>query len=263
MADPSHGAVCAVHPDLAAVDTCSRCGNFACASCLVPRPSGGPVCSTCAEREPHELLPWDDRQNLGLFKAYWKTCWRLMMAPSAFGRSPREGSVSSSMVFALLSAIVGISTTALAYAAIFAVAASFAAPGANGDFPLAWAGVGLGVGMFVGMVAITWVLTFVMASLDHLVLKLVGAQPQEWAVSYRATCLSMAPYIIGVVPICGAYVFPIWAVVLKVFAYRAFHRTTGGKAAAGALGAPLVLGCCCGGGYVAFIFAAVTSGTLH
>ena len=50
-----------------------------------------------------------------------------------------------------------------------------------------------------------------------------------------AGALSMAPYAVGLIPLCGLYVFPIWSLVLKVFAYRAFHRTTGGKAAAGAL----------------------------
>jgi len=73
-------------------------------------------------------------------------------------------------------------------------------------------------------------------------------------VTFRGTALAMAPFLCGLVPLCGYYVFPIWWVVLKVFAYRAFHRTTGGKAAFGAIGpiATALLLCC---GFYAVIFA--------
>ena len=45
----------------------------------------------------------------------------------------------------------------------------------------------------------------------------------------------MGPFILGAIPFCGFYIFPFWTPVLKVLAYRALHKTTGGKATAAAL----------------------------
>jgi len=59
------------------------------------------------------------------------------------------------------------------------------------------------------------------------------------------------------VPVCGMYAYPIWQIVCQIFAYKAVHKTTGGKAAAGVL---LPVGVCCGLYAVvyAIIFAAAS-----
>jgi len=43
------GARCAVHVDIAAIDTCSRCGNYVCAGCMEIH-NYETICGTCAER---------------------------------------------------------------------------------------------------------------------------------------------------------------------------------------------------------------------
>jgi hypothetical protein len=52
----------------------------------------------------------------------------------------------------------------------------------------------------------------------------------------------MGPYLLGLLPVCGFYIFPIWSIVLRIFALMHFHRVSGGKATAAVL-APLVLFC--------------------
>jgi hypothetical protein len=66
----------------------------------------------------------------------------------------------------------------------------------------------------------------------------------------RAYSLALAPNLVGLVPICGLYVMPFWAIVARVFNYRAAHQVTTGKAVIGALVPTLALGCLCLGAYV-------------
>ena len=51
-------------------------------------------------------------------------------------------------------------------------------------------------------------------------------------------------------PLCSIYVFPVWALVLRVFTIHKLHRTTAGVGVASAL-IPLVLCCGLGGGLYA------------
>lgn len=48
------GARCALHPDLQAVESCSRCGAFVCAGCLEFHLDGGTRCQNCMNRERTE-----------------------------------------------------------------------------------------------------------------------------------------------------------------------------------------------------------------
>ncbi|MHB8874706.1 MAG: YIP1 family protein [Myxococcaceae bacterium] len=243
-------AACAAHPELAAVKTCPRCGNFACPGCLVMLPGGVELCRRCESSGLAGFLPWDRREELGTLRAWWQTSMKLISAPNVtFAQTPQDGSLGSSLLFASISYVMGMLTTLLLYAIILGGVFAF---GGMKDGPFegtgAAAGVAIGVGIFLAyfvmLVVMGMVSLMFMSALDHLALKLVGANPGPWTVTVRAGALSMAPYLVGLIPLCGLYVFPIWSIVLKVFAYRALHRTTGGKAAAGALlpvGALMVL----------------------
>jgi len=236
-------AACAVHPELAAMKTCPRCGNFACAQCLVVLPGGVELCRRCEATGLKDFLPWDRRDELGTFRAWWQTSVKLLSSPTAtFAQTPREGTLGSSLLFAVISNLAGVFTTAVLYGIGIGAALGFAAK-TDGKGPFADAGVAGSVAMGFGIFLFYLVLLVVMSAvsllfisaLDHLALKLVKAEPADWTVTVRAGALSMAPYIVGLIPLCGLYVFPVWSLVLKIFAYRAMHRTTAGKAAAGAL----------------------------
>ena len=83
---------------------------------------------------------------------------------------------------------------------------------------------------------------FLVSGLDHLMLMLLGANPRPYTVSVRAQALSMGPYLLGLIPVCGMYVFPLWSMVLRIVALMHFHKTSAGKATVAVL-APLVLFC--------------------
>ncbi|PZR07180.1 MAG: hypothetical protein DI536_28390 [Archangium gephyra] len=48
------GARCAKHPDVQAVENCSRCGAFVCPSCLEFHLDGGIRCANCMDRDRTE-----------------------------------------------------------------------------------------------------------------------------------------------------------------------------------------------------------------
>jgi hypothetical protein len=257
---------CAVHPGVMAVRPCPRCGTFACASCLVTMPAGDQLCVRCEASGVAGLLPWDQREQLGTLRAFFSTSWKVISGPDVtFTSARQEGSLGSSMLFATLANIAGMLTTLVAYGFIFG--GMFLFGGENGGLFKEWSGPAV-AGMIVAGVLGYLVLLVLMglgsllffSALDHLALKLVGANPAAWTVTVRAYALSMGPYLVGLIPFCGFYVFPIWSLVVRVFAYKGLHRTSGGKAALGALlpiGAFVLL---IVGGYALLLVAVMNAG---
>ncbi|WP_375755849.1 YIP1 family protein [Corallococcus exercitus] len=254
--------VCAVHPEWRSVATCPRCGAFACARCLRQGPEGA-ICVTCHEREPLGQLPWDQREQLGTLKAFWRTCYGLLMQPTATLRGVNpDAPVSSSMTFVFLSAIAGFLTTGIVYTAIIGIILGLVPQADKGvEDPEA-----MKLWMTVGMAAWTVLMPFVSAGmtlanagLDHLILRMGGVE-RGFSVTMRAHALSQAPYIVGVIPFVAVYAAPFWAMGLRAFTYRSLHRTSWGTALAGALLVPVLSCCLCGGFYGALMFAAFNNG---
>ena len=256
VAPGSTEPTCAVHPRMKGLGVCSRCGAFACASCLHANPQGLAICASCHEREPDVLLPWDRREELGTFKAFYKTCVEVLLRPGpTFSESRTEGTVGSSLLFSLLCGFLAFFTTGIVYAVFFG-AMSMALPSDTGEGPspseFRWIMVAM-MGAWIVLAPVMAVVTTVVnAAIDHLVLRMCGVT-RGFQVTLRANALSQAPYALGVVPICGAQVAPIWTMVARVFAYRGQHRTTWGVAALGALLAPMATLCLCGSAYVAML----------
>lgn len=243
-------AKCARHPDVRASGACSRCGTFGCGTCLTQRGEAW-LCPDCVGRSAR--LPWDEREQLGLWRAWWRTSVMMISSPVQTLQSAEPSApVGSSMLYAGLSSLAGFVPTLLLYAVVLVPVMALSSAKADLGLPGA-AVVGVGavayIGVLFGMQVVS-VLFF--AGLDHVALLMLGAQPKSYAVSLRASALAMGPYLLGLVPLCGLYVFPLWSLVLRIIGLVHLHRTTGGKAAAAVL-LPGVLLC---GGLVA-LYAAV------
>nr|WP_242589103.1 YIP1 family protein [Corallococcus macrosporus] len=173
-----------------------------------------------------------------------------------------DAPVGSSMKFVFLSAIAGFLTTGIVYTAIIGIILGMV-PEANAgvDDPQAmklWMTVGMAA-WTVLMPFVSTGMTLVNAGLDHLILRMGGVE-RGFSVTMRAHALSQAPYIVGVIPFVAVYAAPFWAVGLRAFTYRSLHRTSWGTALAGALLAPVLSCCLCGGFYGALMFAAFNNG---
>lgn len=236
---------CAIHPSVRAEQACSRCGAFACRDCLRSTPEGLPLCVTCQTREGATDLPWDQREKLGTVSAFARTCWAILWHPGqTLDRANPSGSMGSSLGFVVLAQITQYLTTGLLYSAM---AVAFLGLNIFGEgqkagrlTPATSTGIAVGfIALMVFMViALGMGAALLLAGLDHLVLRAIGARPRPYHVTLRAHALSMAPCLVGLVPLCGLYVAPVWMVVVRIFAYRGLHRISTGKAVAGALAVP-------------------------
>jgi len=259
-AQPGTFACCRLHPTRPAVQPCSRCGNFACAECLVPGREGL-VCRDCEARAPTDVVAWDQRREVGLFKAFWRTCVLFISSPQQVLQTLRpEGSASESFLFMVLAQGAGIATSFLLYALIVVVAAipaAFSDPDAVVVIPIVLGGMLIGLPFVVVSQGFGVLLV---ASIDHLALKVLGATTQPWSVTMRAAAFAHSPLLIGLFPICGLYVAPIWSLVLKVFTYKYLHRTNWGLAVVGTLLGPFVLSALFVGLYLVMAVIVVAAG---
>ena len=249
-------AHCATHPEALAVGACSRCGTFGCATCLTQRGDEW-FCPPCLERVGS--LAWDDRETLGLWRAWWRTSLATMGSPTeTFSRASPDGSYGSSVKFAALSSLTGLVPTMLVELMLVGAAAAFGfsqRKDAVGAGEIAVIVLLLPLGLVMGA-AFQLALLFFFAALDHVGLMLVGAKPKSYQVTVRANALAMGPSLVGLIPFCSLYVVPLWSLGLRVVANAHLHRITVGRAAAGVL-PPTVVFCGLGlTGYVAFIVLA-------
>ncbi|WP_338873194.1 YIP1 family protein [Myxococcus stipitatus] len=266
MAPPpdSGAAVCAVHPAWVSVQSCARCGAFACAACLRSGPKGALYCVRCQERSQHEPLPWDQREELGLMKAFWRTCVEVMLRPgAAFTRMQPEGRVRDSLLFVLLSTFTGYFTTVVLYFAILMAFPNFEKVFSHGQQRMDTGSFRLAIG---ALFIFWWVMaplgnmagTLLAAGMDNLVLRMTGA-PSSFNTTLRGHAFSQGVFLLGLIPFCSLYVTPLWSIGVRIMAYQKLYRLGWGRATVGALVGPLLL---CGlflGGYTAlWMFIAST-----
>lgn len=267
MAPPpeSGAAVCAVHPAWVSVQSCARCGAFACAACLRSGPKGALYCVRCQERSQHEPLPWDQREELGMMKAFWRTCVEVMLRPgAAFARMQPEGSVRDALLFVGLSTFAAYLTTMCLYFAILMTFPNFERVFSQGQGATDGASFRLAIGALFVFCLVAAPLgsivgTLLAAGMDNLVLRMTGA-PSSFNTTLRAHAFSQGVFLLGLVPFCSLYVTPLWSIVVRIMAYQKLYRLGWGRATVGALAGPLLF---CGlflGGYAAlWMFIASTA----
>jgi Yip1 domain len=246
-------AACAIHPERQALQICTRCGNFACEECLSGSPPGETLCAACVAREGVSRLPWDDRHELGLFRAFFRSVGAIMLSPrKTFSTTRFSGDLGESLLFAGIANFFGYFPTF----ALFALIGVFMPEPANANpspIPLRLVVMGTYGVMALGSPFLGVAVTTLIAVLDHVVLRALG-KPRPLETTIRAAALAQAPMVIGLLPFCSLYITPFWGLVAKVFAYRGMHRTTTGVAVGGAILVPVILSVAfCG--FYAILFA--------
>lgn len=256
-------AVCATHKETPALQPCGRCGTFYCGACLERAADGQMYCVQCRSRS---TLAWDQRDQLGMMRAWFLTSKSLMLEPTqTLQAAPRDGTVGSSLLFAVISCLAGFLPTLLLYLVGFGgallVAASESSKGLNGP--------GLGIGVVGGiavfliylvmLIGIQIASVFGLAGIEHLVLHLTGEREiGGYTATLRAHVLGLAPFILGLLPICGFMVMGLWSLVLRCLTLMHLQRVSAGKAVAAVL-APLLVLCGCGGLFYFLAIAAAVS----
>lgn len=197
-------------------------------------------------------LPWDRRQELGLFTAFFETLKLVLLNPSAaFSAMKTEGGLGEPLIYALIGGSVGC----IVYFLFSIFMSSF---GIMSDRNALAGLMGLGIGtVFVFLFIPVFVALglFIGAAVLHLCLMLVGGAKRTFETTFRVLCFSAgSTYPLMIVPVCGGMIAGLWCLVVECIGLARAHETTTGRAVLAVL-LPIIV--CCGGGLVLAIMFGV------
>jgi hypothetical protein len=197
-------------------------------------------------------LPWDRRQELGLFPAFFETLKLVLLNPSvAFSTMKPEGGLGEPLIYALIGCSIGC-----VFYFLFSIFMSSFGILSNRN---ALAGImGLGVGaifIFLFIPVFVALGLFIGSAIIHLCLTLVGGARRSFETTFRVVCFSAgSTYPLMILPICGGLIAGIWCLVVECIGLGRAHETTTGRAVL-AVFLPLIV--CCGGGFALAIMFGV------
>src|SRR5438132_14291177 len=223
-------------------------------STSTPPPAG----TTLEAPAPRSGLPWDQRQQKGLFNAFIETLQMVLSKPTAaFTAMKREGGLGEPLIYAVIGGTFGT---------IFAVIYNFVLRSFSW-FADRQAGLGHLIGglVWIALLILAPVLvaigTFISSAIFHLCLMIMGGAKQSFETTFRVICFaggSINPLL--VIPFCGGLIVGIWKIVLYCIGLARAHETDTGRAILAVL-LPVIV--CCGGViFLAVLVPALTFG-LH
>ena len=209
---------------------------------------------------------WEQREQLGIVKAGWETIKAVLLKPSeAFQTMKREGGIGSVLlypvIFGSIGSIVGLLYQFLIQMGTSSVAAQ-TAPQTPGFNSMMFAGMTGGMMLIFAILMPAFVALgcFVGAGILHLSLMICGGAKQPFETTFRTYCyVQGSAGILQLVPLCGAMVSGIWALVCLCIGLSKTQEISVGKAVLAVL-LPTVV-CCVGaflviGAIMGAVFAA-------
>jgi hypothetical protein len=198
-------------------------------------------------------LPWEHRQELGFFKAYFDTVIMVLTKPGeAFALMKTEGDMMGPMLFALIGGCAGIIVSVLLQLALHSI--GFMANRQSAMFGLGVVGIWSLLYIVLAPVLVV-VGIFLVSGVLHLCLMMVGGAKKSFETTFRVVCFSSgSTYLLSMIPFCGGMIAGVWNVVVEIIGLARAHETDTGKAVMAVL-LPIIV--CCGGGLLfAFIMGA-------
>lgn len=194
------------------------------------------------EAAPASGLPWENRQQLGLVKAWLDTVGLLIGKPGeAFAMMRPEGGLVDPLLFGLIGGCAG-SLVSILFQGLMQSIPGFGS--SNDVFSL----FGLSRGAFFIIYAVLSPLLvllglFIGSAILHLCLMLVGGANRSFETTFRVACFSSgAANLFSMIPMCGGLITAVYQVVLDCIGLTRAHQTTTGKALM-AIFLPLIV-CC-------------------
>jgi hypothetical protein len=202
--------------------------------------------------------PWERRRELGLFAAWSQTLWMALFEPGKLFAATRLDRGSDQLGFAILTGSV--------FLFIGQIFERLLLPGqreqalkmieqlkdrgvqlpptlqkwmlaGNDNSLLATIGIALLAPVFV------FLFTYLNAGITHASAMLIGQAKRGFAASFAAAAYATAPIVLLVIPGCGQFVAPLWAVVLTGVGLKITHGISSERAAASII-APYIFLCC-------------------
>lgn len=202
---------------------------------------------------------WERRDVLGMPKAAIETIKAVLSRPSeVFARMKQEGGLASPLIFnVIVGSIGGLATVAYQFVFQASTFAMIPNQGGNGGQQVAAvAGVGMILFIYALFVPVMVVAaSFLGAGLLHLSLMILKCANRPFETTFRVHSYSAgSAAVLQLVPLCGAWVSGIWALVCTVIGISKTHNISTGKAVL-AVFLPMIA-CCVIVGVFAAIFAA-------
>jgi hypothetical protein len=209
-----------------------------------PPPAATVATSTSTAPAPRSGLPWDQRQQRGLFTAFVETLQMVLSRPSeAFTAMKREGGLGEPLIYAVIGGSAG-----LVIYFIYNFAFQSLGMMASQNNPLTHL-VGTGIaGIFLIICAPILVVIgiFINAAILHVCLMMVGGAKQSFETTFRVVCFEAGSvYPLMIVPFCGGLIAAVWGIVVRCIGVARAHETDTGRAVLAVL-LPVII--CCGGG---------------
>ena len=192
---------------------------------------------------PRSGLPWEHRQERGLFNAFVETLVMVLTKPGeAFTVMKREGGLGEPLIYALIGGCLGGIVSLLFSLGLQSV--GFFADRHN-TFA-AMTGMGGGSVAFIVLVPLFIVIgLFIGSAIVHLCLMIVGGANQSFETTFRVIAFSQGSTgPLQMIPICGGLIAGVWALVCNCIGLARAHETDTGRAVL-AIFLPLIV--CCGG----------------
>ena len=227
---------------------CPECGK------PVPQAGTGHYCPYCAASlanveggetiQAEEMVsyysPWDDRENLGFFKALIDTWLQAVFNPvTFFSKMVPEGGIGGPLLYGFIMGEIGL-LVALVWQGMSVFVPSFMDRGEFGYFGTQMAGMTFL--FFISPILVIFGL-FVATAILHLCLIIVGGANRGFETTFRIVCYATSAQLWSIVPFCGGFVAGIWNLVLQIIGLREAHETTTGRAVL-AVFLPAIV--CCG-----------------
>jgi hypothetical protein len=195
-------------------------------------------------------LPWEHRQERGLFNAFIETLSMVLTNPDlAFRSMKTEGGFGEPLLYAIIGGGVGVVVWFIF--SLILNSLGLLNPRENGLGPM--------VGMSVSFAVLVWrliavaVAPFIFGGLVHLSLMVVGGANKTFETTFRVISFSQgstAP--LQLVPCCGGLIALVWCLVANCIGVARAHAIDTGRATLAVL-LPVIV--CCGGGFLLlFVF---------
>jgi len=211
-----------------------------------PQFTGASTITPTATIAPRSGLPWDDRQQRGILRAFFDTLVMVLTKPAeAFAVMKREGGLGEPLIYAIIGGSVG----GMIYFLYNFLLGSAHVLGSHGNPMMQMMGGGIRPLFFIILVPLFVTIgAFISSGIFHLCLMIVGGAKQPFETTFRVVCFvggSANPLL--VIPVCGGLIAGIWKIVLYCIGFARAHETDTGRAVL-AVVLPVVV--CCGGAIV-------------
>lgn len=200
--------------------------------------------------KPQKTAPWEEREDLGFFKAIFLTIKEVLFSPTKFfSEMKTTGGISEPLLYAVIVGTVCGWMGLLLWQIPFQGLSFLISPDKEGA--IISLGVMIGISIFTPLFIVIGL--FITAGILHLCLVLVGGNKKGFEATFRVTAYSASANVGVIIPLCGGIIAGVWGLVIEIIGLREAHQTTTLKAIL-AVFLPVVAGCLCAGIFLGFAF---------